>query len=123
SKPEQTLAKVEELKTKAKTAPPSASKPQTTPGADSRGSKNAKAKAALAKLNPEDRALAEAQGFCPETGEPLGSMGVPVKIMLKGQPVFLCCKGCEDNAREHPDQTLVKVQELKAKVKASAPPR
>src|SRR5438105_2651151 len=35
-----------------------------------------KVKGALAKLGPEDRRLAEAQRFCPETGEPLGSMGV-----------------------------------------------
>jgi hypothetical protein len=70
-------------------------------------------RAALAKLSAEDRQLAEAQGFCPKSGKPLGSMDVPVKVMLKGQPVFLCCEGCEDEVRQHPDQTLAKVEQLK----------
>jgi hypothetical protein len=71
--------------------------------------------AALAKLGTEDRQLAEAQRFCPRTGEPLGSMGVPVKVMLKGLPVFLCRDGCQDDARQHPEQTLAKVEQLKTK--------
>jgi hypothetical protein len=73
------------------------------------------ARAALAKLSAEDRQLAEAQGVCPKSGQPLGSMGVPIKVMLKGQPVFLCCEGCEDDARQHADQMLAKVEQLKAK--------
>ena len=77
----------------------------------------------LAKLSPEDRQLAEAQGYCPiQPDNRLGSMGPPVKVMIKGQPVFLCCKACEDEALEHPDQTLAKVEQLKTKAKA-APPR
>ena len=55
------------------------------------------------------------QKFCPITGLPLGSMGVPVKIVLKGQPVFLCCPGCMDEAKKDPDKTLKKVDELKKK--------
>jgi hypothetical protein len=77
------------------------------------------AQAAIAKLGGEDRQLAAAQGFCPRSGEPLGSMGVPVKVLLKGLPVFLCCEGCEDDAREHPDQMLAKVEQFKTKVKGS----
>jgi multidrug efflux pump subunit AcrA (membrane-fusion protein) len=117
--PEKTLVKVEEVKTRAKASPSVAAAPSTVPQGG--GTKAAKIKAALAKLSPEDRRLAEEQGFCPESEEPLGSMGVPVKITVKGQPVFLCCKGCEDDVREHPAQTLAKVAELKAKVKAGAP--
>ena len=48
-------------------------------------------------------------------------MGPPVKLMLKGQPVFLCCSGCKKEAGEHPDQTLAKVTELKARSKAGQP--
>ena len=71
----------------------------------------------LAKLSPEDRRLAEAQRFCPGPADNrLGQMGVPVKVEIKGQPVFLCCKGCKDEALENPDQTLAKVEKLKAKV-------
>src|SRR5262249_19328892 len=48
--------------------------------------KEKKAKAALAKLSADDRRLAEAQKVCPITGQSLGSMGVPVKLTLLGQP-------------------------------------
>jgi len=69
----------------------------------------------LAKLSPEDRKLAEAQKYCAEEDNPLGAMGVPVRIMLKGQTVFVCCEGCVEKAREDPDKTLAKVKELKEK--------
>jgi multidrug efflux pump subunit AcrA (membrane-fusion protein) len=121
AKPQETLAKVEEVKAKTKTGPPSEPKPATSPVA-SGGTKDAKVKAELAKLSASDRPLAEAQGLCPETGKPLGSMGMPVKVMLKGQPVFLCCEGCEDNARVNPEQTLAKVEKLKAKEKSQKQP-
>jgi uncharacterized protein (TIGR03000 family) len=76
----------------------------------------AKIAANLAKLSTEDRQLAEAQKVCAVQPENLlGSMGVPVKVMIQGQPVFLCCKGCQEKALENPDQTLAKVKELKAK--------
>ncbi len=72
-----------------------------------------KVKANLAKLPPQDQKLAAQQKFCPITGLLLGSMGVPVKITLKDQPVFLCCPGCVDEAKKDPDKTLKKVAELK----------
>ncbi len=75
---------------------------------------DAKVKAGLAKLSPEDRKLAEAQRLCPVLNSRLGSMGRPVKLLLNGQPVFLCCKGCEAEARAHPEKTLGTVRELKA---------
>ncbi len=76
----------------------------------------------LAKLGPEDRKLAEAQKVCVVQGDiPLGAMGVPVKVMVQGQPVFLCCKECEDRALENPDKTLARVKELKEK--NAAPPK
>ena len=75
-----------------------------------------KVQAALAKLSSKDRRLAEAQRFCAiKTENRLGAMGVPVKVMVKGAPVFLCCAGCKEEALEHPDQTLVQVEKLKAK--------
>ena len=72
---------------------------------------NAKIKAALAKLSPEDRALAESQRYCPvRTDSLLGSMGAPLKIMLDGQPVFLCCAGCKGRALANPTATLAKAK-------------
>jgi len=70
----------------------------------------------LARLSPEDRVLAEAQGYCAVMPrQPLGSMGVPLKVMVKDEPVFVCCKGCEKKAVREADATLAQVAELKAK--------
>ncbi len=71
--------------------------------------------AAIAKLPEADRAAATAQKFCVvEDKSRLGSMGMPFKIMVEGQPVFLCCAGCEDEALKDPQATLAKVEKLKA---------
>ena len=51
---------------------------------------------------------------CPVTGVPLGTMGVPLKVAIKGQAVFLCCPGCTAAATNNPDETLAKVAKLKA---------
>ncbi len=81
-----------------------------------------KATAALAKLPAADLPLAEAQLLCPiQEGSRLGSMGIPVKLMLEGKPVFLCCKGCEDAARENAKATLAKVEEIKKANAKSGP--
>jgi Cu(I)/Ag(I) efflux system membrane fusion protein len=86
------------------------------------GDEDAEAKAALAKLAPEDRRLAEAQGYCPVLGSRLGGMGPPVKLTLQGRPVFLCCKGCESKARANEAATLEKVDQLKRSKAAAAQP-
>jgi hypothetical protein len=74
------------------------------PGNDSSG--------ALETLPPEDRERAKAQRLCPVDDFPLGSMGPPPKIMVNGEPVFLCCAACEAPARKDPAATLKKVAEL-----------
>ncbi|MBY0525037.1 MAG: hypothetical protein K2R98_16650 [Gemmataceae bacterium] len=67
----------------------------------------------LAQLNAEDRKLALAQRFCATDGESrLGSMGPPPKIAIQGQPVFLCCGGCEKAAREDEKKTLTRVKDM-----------
>lgn len=66
--------------------------------------------AELAKLPPQDRALAEKQKTCPVTDAPLGSMGVPYKVTLKGQTVFLCCAGCEEELNAQADKYLAKLK-------------
>lgn len=85
--PDKTLARVEELKIRA----------------------------ALEQLDPADRKLAEEQKFCATDAKSrLGSMGKPIKVMLKDQPVFLCCGGCAKTAKKDPDKTLADVQKMKA---------
>lgn len=77
--------------------------------------------ASLAKLSPEDRQLAEAQGYCPVMADNrLGVMGPPVKLVIGNQSVFLCCKGCRTRALANPDRTLAIVAQLQARVSEAA---
>jgi hypothetical protein len=86
--------------------------------ADAKAAREKKIEAARAKLSAEDRALVDAQDYCPiMPKQKLGSMGVPFKLTVKGQPVFVCCKGCKGTAEDDPDATLQAVEELKAKNK------
>jgi hypothetical protein len=116
---ERTLARVERLRAARKAG---AQAPAGKGGEERQA--EAKIKAALAKLKPEDRRLAEVQRFCAIQQENrLGSMGVPVKVMVKGRPVFLCCESCREEALAHPDQTLATVEKLKARGKVAPPAR
>jgi hypothetical protein len=70
---------------------------------------------AMAELSTEDRKEAEAQKFCAVMNTSLlGSMGAPLKLDVKGQPVFVCCAGCKSKALKNPDETLTTVAKLKA---------
>lgn len=95
-------------------------KPQAgAPTSPAKETKADEVAAERAKLSPDDRALVEAQEWCVvQTEERLGSMGPPMKLDIKGQAVFICCKGCKRKAEADPDRTLAKVEELKAKAKA-----
>ena len=88
---------------------PTAVRPSTTRDEET------KVRAVLAKLSAKDRRLAEAQGACPVLGTRLGAMGKPVKVVVKGQSVFLCCKACKEEALANPEKTLAKVGEAKAR--------
>lgn len=119
SKPKATLAKVEEFKRGSPTAQPARADdvPARALKITSRSEEEAEIHAALAELSAPDRRLAEAQRFCPiSEGSRLGSMGKPVKLMIEGQPVFICCEGCEEDARNKSAQTLAKVAQLKQQV-------
>jgi hypothetical protein len=78
---------------------------------------NAERAASLAKLSPEDRKLAEDQGYCAVSSEPLGSMGAPIKMMIEDQPVFICCKGCEGTVESDPTAALAKAVANRQRVK------
>ena len=93
---------------------PSAVRP-TTPDDEAE-----KVAASLRKLSPEDKKLAQAQRLCPIRNDPLGSMGVPVKLALDGKPVFVCCKGCVAEAQADPAKTLARAEEFKKKGPAPA---
>lgn len=73
-----------------------------------------KVSAVLAKLPAKERTATEAQKYCAIANKNfLGSMGAPVKLELKGKPVYLCCKGCASKAKANPDETLATVAKLK----------
>jgi hypothetical protein len=74
----------------------------------------------LANLGPEDQKLALAQKYCVISEGRLGSMGAPIKITVKDQPVFLCCGGCKKRALADPDKTLARVEELKSRARAES---
>ena len=65
---------------------------------------------ALSRLSPEDQKLARAQKICPVGGGPLGAMGTPVKVEVKGRTVFLCCANCIDRIKSDPDTYLAKLK-------------
>ena len=68
---------------------------------------------AFASLSPSDRKLAGAQRFCAVMEyNRLGSMGVPIKLVVGGKSVFVCCKGCLDDAQKGGQMTLKTAQKL-----------
>jgi multidrug efflux pump subunit AcrA (membrane-fusion protein) len=76
---------------------------------------DAKINQALARLSDADRRLAEKQQFCPIISDSrLGSMGVPIKLVIDDQPVFICCEGCRKGALENQQETVAKVKKLTA---------
>ncbi len=50
-----------------------------------------------------------------ESDTRFGAVGVPVKVMIKDQLVFVCCEACLKQAEADPAKILAKVKELKAK--------
>lgn len=92
-------------------APETQDTPNAAPAdSDDASAKDPKIAEALSKLSPADREAAKKQKTCPVSGEPLGSMGTPVKVTVKGKDVFLCCKGCEGAIKEDPDEYLKKLK-------------
>ncbi|MEO9594942.1 MULTISPECIES: hypothetical protein [Rhodopirellula] len=73
-----------------------------------------KIETALSTLSAEDQKYAKAQRFCPiMTYDRLGSMGTPLKVMIEGKPVFLCCKACIDDAKKGGEKTVKTVMKLR----------
>jgi hypothetical protein len=67
----------------------------------------------LAAAKQTDKELIEKQKICPVTDQPLGSMGKPVKVVVKKRTVFLCCAGCKKTLLANPDKYLKKLDEQK----------
>jgi hypothetical protein len=68
----------------------------------------------LAAAKPTDKELIAKQKTCPVSDQPLGAMGKPVKIVVKGRTVFLCCSGCKKKFFADVDKYLKKLDEQMA---------
>jgi len=91
-------------------ASPSSAEPSVAaPQADS--SEASEISANLSTLSPEDRQVAEQQRVCPVAGTVLGSMGVPVKVVVHGRTVFICCEGCRASLLAEPAKYLAKLDQ------------
>ena len=107
SNPAVTVGKVKELRAQGSQTPQRQDVATKTPDGES------KIAAALAKLTSEDRPLAERQRFCAVLEERrLGSMGVPVKLTIDDQVVFVCCSSCRSTALKNPQRTVAKAKAL-----------
>jgi hypothetical protein len=60
----------------------------------------------LTKATQADQAAINAQRVCKVSGEPLGSMGAPIKVTRGNTNVFLCCQGCVKSVQANPDRFL-----------------
>jgi Cu(I)/Ag(I) efflux system membrane fusion protein len=60
----------------------------------------------ISELSQEDQELAKQQVLCPVTLESLGSMGKPLKMIVKGEVVFICCKACIKRLKKDQDAML-----------------
>ena len=67
----------------------------------------------LAELDPSDQARIARQRVCPVTGAGLDSMGGPIKVLVGGQPLYLCCQGCLGKVNSSPEKFLQKASQAK----------
>lgn len=67
----------------------------------------------LKRLSPGERDLAQHQRICPVTEAELGSMGRPIKIMINGRPVFICCESCGRPLLKKPEKYLPRIPQHK----------
>lgn len=60
----------------------------------------------VAPATEADKAAIAAQKVCKVSGEPLDSMGGPLKVTLGDRSTFVCCKECVDKIKAEPDRYL-----------------
>jgi len=54
------------------------------------------------------------QKLCPVTDDELGSMGAPIPVTVRGQTIWVCCRGCVAKVQRDPDKYLRKVEAERA---------
>lgn len=93
---------------------PSSGRPPSTPDGSQPSGPTGDDLKNLEKLPLAERDLARSQQLCPITNMPLGSMGVPLKIVVADETVFVCCKACAKRAQREAQQTVEKVRKWRA---------
>jgi len=68
----------------------------------------------LANLSAADKELVMLMTDCPVSGEPLGSMGEPIKVSKGGRDLFICCEHCRELAESKFDDYIAKIDAKKA---------
>jgi len=61
------------------------------------------------KATPVDAVAVQRQRVCPVMKGPLNAMGGPWRVTVKGQSVYVCCKGCVPKVQADPDQYIRRV--------------
>src|SRR5262249_18578876 len=99
--------------TPAKGEPPKAEAPKAEPAKASPKAAAVKLSddevAEIKKLPESEQAAALKQAVCPVSDEPLGSMGMPVKVSAEGKTFYLCCKNCKKEVDADPKAVLAKL--------------
>lgn len=65
----------------------------------------------LATIDESDKAGIARQRVCPVSEAELGSMGDPIKVLVDGKPLYLCCQGCVAKVKNAPETYLSKVNQ------------
>lgn len=62
-----------------------------------------------AGLSAEDQEIVDRQKTCPVSDLPLGTTGPPIKVMVEGRAVFICCERCRATLLAEPEKYLAKL--------------
>lgn len=82
-------------------------------GRDHGGPKNDSAPAAAPAADPNAKPYP--LKTCLVSGEELGKMGKPARIVHEGQEILFCCAGCEKDFRKDTAKFMKKVEEAQKK--------
>jgi membrane fusion protein, copper/silver efflux system len=70
-------------------------------------------------IDPRDLEQIVRQGTCPVTDKTLGSMGAPLRIVVQGRTVFLCCAGCKPTIEAESAKYLAKLPSTSGRAKGA----
>jgi hypothetical protein len=58
----------------------------------------------VVRASQADQAAINAQRVCPVSGQALGSMGGPIKVIRGNRAIYLCCGSCVRTVQANPDR-------------------